>query len=140
MSSTRKQAQHASRIVRVTRLAQDLAIYRHNGVRTKDEVIWFLSRRHQGFFPRQTLGAGFWRFARLRNFWDVDGLRHEWNASVTEKFLAALRSRGKNEHGSLILADQLDAISERIEDVAAAGARNVAGFTHLDSGVAQALS
>jgi hypothetical protein len=94
MRAPPKQAQHLPRIRLIARFAENLSVYDNNGVSAENEVIRPLTEHGKGFPPRQAFGTG---SRILTFFWELSNvtrLYNEWNASITEKLLAARRGRG----------------------------------------------
>ena len=107
MSPSRQQVQHPKSVVRIARLAQNLAIHEHNCVGPQHISFRTLPQHSQRLFPRHALGKILRRFPSQRNFWNIGRLHGECNPCVTQKFLAARRSGGENQHDTAILPESL---------------------------------
>jgi hypothetical protein len=98
MPASRKQAQHASGVGSVARLAQDFCVYDDDGVRAENEVVWTLTKHGQGFFPCHAFGKRSRCFSRLGHFGDISRLHFKRNTCVAQKLLAAGRGGGEYQH------------------------------------------
>lgn len=101
MSSSGKQAKHASGICCVARLAEYLSPNDDYRVCTYYEGVWLMVGRSQGLLPGQAFGTIAPAFSRLWQFGDVGRMNGEGNTGVAQQFLAAWRGGGEHERRSL---------------------------------------
>src|SRR5437588_11862232 len=103
MRTTREQSQHAGGIGCIARFTEDFFVDHDDGIRPEHAVLRIATRNCQRFLPSESLRTLYGQFAIVRTFVDVSGLYREGNTSTPQKFLAARRGGGENEHHERLL-------------------------------------
>src|ERR1051326_690063 len=99
MLSPRKHLQHPRRILRVTRLLQDLLIHHDDRVCAEYDMLRPLAKYSLRFLASEPLRIDFWVFTLSWNFRYVRRLHHEFDSCVAQEFLSAWRGGSQDQHG-----------------------------------------
>ena len=97
MSSSRKDSEHAGRVVPIARLAENLLIDDYDRVRAENECVRLLVEDSQSLFAGESFGGNSGTLAVSEDFWDIRRLHREGYPCVAQQFLAPRRSGGENE-------------------------------------------
>jgi hypothetical protein len=86
---SRQQPQHAGRIVRISRLAEDDVIDHHDRIRAQHPFLRPVLKNRQRLLPRQPLRAIPCSFPGKRCFINFSRLNRERNPSIAQQLLAS---------------------------------------------------
>ncbi len=98
MMPSRKQAEHAGRVIGVGRLLQQLAADDNNGVGPKNGVVRMPREDSPGFLAGQAPGIVQRTFVGQRRFRDMRRIDDERDGRVAQKLGTSRRSRSKDQH------------------------------------------